>query len=184
MVGKSGKSGKKDKLDNMKHCSSLSNDPENLRGLHGLCKERLKDLGISASRGQKAKSRHFPTTPGKKSISGTPLKSSTVFGKPLRDLGPSSVILDSEDVRVPHFLVAILNYLRENIETDGLFRKAGSAGRQRTLRLDIEEAETFFIQESDKERISPLDVGSLLKQWLRELPEPLIPTRFHDTFLK
>ena len=102
----------------------------------------------------------------------------------LRDLAPSSIILDSEDVRVPHFLVAILNYLRENIETDGLFRKAGSAGRQRTLRIDIEEAETFFIQESDKDCISPLDVGSLLKQWLRELPEPLIPTRFHDTFLK
>ena len=184
MVGKSGKSGKKDKLENMKHCSSLSNDPENLRGLHGLCKERLKDLGISASRGQKAKSRHFPTTPGKKSISGTPLKSSTVFGKPLRDLGPSSVLFDTENVIVPHFLVAILKELREHIETDGLFRKAGSAGRQRALRIEIEEAETFFINEADKETISPLDVGSLLKQWLRELPEPLIPTRFHDTFVK
>ena len=37
-----------------------------------------------------------PTTPGKKSISGTPLKSSTVFGKPLRDLGPSSVLFETE----------------------------------------------------------------------------------------
>ena len=31
---------------------------------------------------------------------------------------------------------------------------------------------------------SAIDVGSLLKQWLRELPEPLIPQEFHETFLK
>ena len=29
-----------------------------------------------------------------------------------------------------------------------------------------------------------LDAASLLKQWLRELPEPLIPVQFHDIFLK
>ena len=38
---------------------------------------------------------------------------------------------------------------------------------------------------SDGENVpSALDVGSLLKQWLRELPEPLIPHKFHETFLK
>ena len=38
---------------------------------------------------------------------------------------------------------------------------------------------------SDCENVpSALDVGSLLKQWLRELPEPLIPQEFHETFLE
>ena len=46
------------------------------------------------------------------------------------------------DLQVPHFLVAILKFLRENLETEGLFRKAGSAGRQKNMRVDIEEAES------------------------------------------
>ena len=174
----------------MKHSSSLCNDAEALRGLHGLCRERLKELGINPSRHQKSKTRHFPTTPGKKamnSLSKTPSKSKqNVFGRPLRDLPPSSVIISHEiQLQVPHFLVAILNFLRSHMDTDGLFRKAGSAGRQRILRAEIEEAETFFVDNSNDENVpSALDVGSLLKQWLRELPEPLIPQRFHETFLK
>ena len=175
----------------MKHTSSLCNDAESLRGLHGLCRERLKELGISSSRAhQKSKTRHFPTTPGKKAmnpLSKTPSKiKQTVFGRNLRDLPPSSVLIDPEtQLQVPHFLVSILNFLREYLNTDGLFRKAGSAGRQKILRAEIEEAETFFIDKSNDENIpSALDVGSLLKQWLRELPEPLIPQRFHETFLK
>ena len=180
----------------MKHGSSLSNDAESLRGLHGLCRERLKELGISSSRqNQKSKTRHFASTPGKKAMNPsikTPSKSAkqSVFGRPLRDLPPSSVIISQEiQLQVPHFLVAILNYLRENLKTEGLFRKAGSAGRQRVLRAEIEEAETFFIDKAKEESkednfLSALDVASLLKQWLRELPEPLIPQRFHETFLK
>lgn len=173
----------------MKHCSSLSNDPESLRGLHGLSRERLKELGVAASRTSKSKTRHFPATPGRKSAQAqTPSSKQNVFGRPLRDLAPSSLVINSgeaqADLQVPHFLVAILKFLRGHLETDGLFRKAGSAGRQRNLRVEIEEAETFFVDTSQNETVSALDVGSLLKQWLRELPEPLIPIRFHETFLK
>ena len=175
----------------MKHSSSFSNDAELLRGLHGLCRERLKELGVSVTRSQKSRARHFPATPGKKSSNsvhnGGSNKQNNVFGRALRDLPPSSMVVEQEipfDLQVPHFLVAILKFLREHLETDGLFRKAGSAGRQKNMRIDIEEAETFFVDTEKHENVSPLDVGSLLKQWLRELPEPLIPIRFHDTFLK
>ena len=97
---------------------------------------------------------------------------------------PNSNTNYSEQLLVPHFLVAILNWLRGRLETDGLFRKAGSAGRQRAMRVEIEEAETFFVEENEDSAVNALDIGSLLKQWLRELPEPLIPIRFQDTFLK
>lgn len=30
----------------------------------------------------------------------------------------------------------------------------------------------------------PNDVASLLKQWLRELPEPLIPNYMHDLYIR
>ena len=89
------------------------------------------------------------------------------------------------DVLTLKFPILLASRGRGRLETDGLFRKAGSAGRQRGLRAEIEEAETFFVEEDNEEvTVSALDIGSLLKQWLRELPEPLIPLRFQDTYLK
>ncbi len=176
----------------MKHCAVLCNDPDGLRGLHGLAKERLRELGVTVTKHKEKKIKAFPATPGKKSgppplpgsASVSKTKPKNVFGRPLRDLKPSTAIIHDNDVTVPHFLIAILDHLRKHLNTDGLFRKAGSAGRMRVLRGEIEEAETFFVSEELAETMSALDVASLLKQWLRELPEPLIPVRFMDTFLK
>ena len=72
------------------------------------------------------------------------------------------------------------------LSTDGLFRKAGSSARQKKLREEIEAAETFDCTslEGLDISLSSLDCASVLKQWLRELPEPLIPVRLHDVFLK
>ena len=106
--------------------------------------------------------------------------SHTVFGKAIEDLKPACCIFTVEDgageeiiVKTPNFLVSILKFLRDHLETEGLFRKAGSTGQTKALRLDVHELETFFIDDFDDN--TPHDVGNLLKQWLRELPEPLIP---------
>ncbi|KAG9351875.1 hypothetical protein JZ751_023126 [Albula glossodonta] len=56
---------------------------------------------------------------------------------------------------VPRFLVDACEFLSLHLHTEGLFRKTGSLSRIRALR--------------------PCDVASLLKQFLRELPSPLIP---------
>ncbi len=55
---------------------------------------------------------------------------------------------------------------------EGLFRKSGSAARQRSLRAELEATENWRSSLADA---SPLDVAAVVKQWMRELPEPLLP---------
>ena len=92
------------------------------------------------------------------------------------------------EVTIPHFLSSIVAYLDrpECLETDGIFRKAGSSARQKKLRQEIEVIQTFdhtALADIDIS-LSSLDCASVLKQWLRELQEPLIPVRLHDLLLK
>ena len=134
----------------MKHISSLHDDDESLHGLHGVCCDRLKEFGICTSTlFQKPKSEQFQTTPNK--TASKPKPKQNVFGIDLKDLLPSAVIIDPENqLQVPHFLKATLNYLQDHLDTEGLFRKAGSKRNQRILRNEIEEAESFCIDTSDQ----------------------------------
>ena len=96
--------------------------------------------------------------------------------------------LNRYEVTIPHFLSSMMKYLirPECLNADGIFRKAGSTARQKKLREEIEIAETFDCTSLEGLNLclSALDCASILKQWLRELPEPLIPTRLHEVFLK
>jgi len=174
------------------HCCEFAEDLQKFQNLRTHCRDRLKDLGVTINR-TRSKSLQsllvFSRSLNKKSSRRPSLQSShTVFGKAIEDLKPACCIFTVEDssreviVKAPNFLVSILKFLRDHLETEGLFRKAGSTGQTRALRLDVHELETFFIDDFDDN--TPHDVGNLLKQWLRELPEPLIPIMFHDTFLK
>jgi hypothetical protein len=82
----------------------------------------------------------------------------------------------------------MLNYLGSTtcLTTDGLFRKAGSSARQKKLREEIEVSDTLdhTSMEGLDVTLMALDCASILKQWLRELPEPLIPARLHEVFMK
>ena len=88
---------------------------------------------------------------------------------------------------MPTYIVHTNHAFRKNIETEGLFRKDGSQFRMKALKHEIEELETFVIENRDEaasEEETTLDAASLLKFWLRELPEPLIPARFHQPLLE
>ncbi|KAA0704090.1 Rho GTPase-activating protein 11A [Triplophysa tibetana] len=76
---------------------------------------------------------------------------------------------------VPQFLVEACGYLSLHLHTEGLFRKTGSLSRIRALRADLEQRKTFF-RPPHADLLQPCDVASLFKQFLRELPSPLIPT--------
>ena len=139
----------------MKHISSLHDNDERLHSLHGLCSDRLKVFGIFTSAlFHKLKSEKIEAIPNENASKHK--SSQNVFGLDLKDLLPSAVIIDTENqLQVPHFLKATLNYLQDHLDTEGLFRKAGSKRNQRILRNEIEEAESFCIDTSDQ--------GNLLK---------------------
>ena len=92
-------------------CSSIAHDPDMIQALHTLVRERLRsdyDITSKISKKQTGTGSKFPTTPGRQRSSsagpqpkhGLPRnggsKNSTVFGRALRDLAPTSTILDVE----------------------------------------------------------------------------------------
>ncbi|XP_016394697.1 uncharacterized protein LOC107728896 isoform X2 [Sinocyclocheilus rhinocerous] len=95
------------------------------------------------------------------------------FGRDLRLL-PQHELSDMGGT-VPQFLVEACGYLSQHLDTEGLFRKTGSLSRIRGLRADLEQGKPVFLP-SHASLLQPSDVASLIKQFLRELLSPLIPT--------
>ncbi|CAI5780821.1 rho GTPase-activating protein 11A-like [Podarcis lilfordi] len=67
------------------------------------------------------------------------------------------------------FLVDACELLRPHLHVEGLFRKCGSMTRIKALKARLEAGERCLAM------ALPCDVATLVKQFLRDLPEPLIP---------
>ena len=121
----------------------------------------------------------------------------TLFNQPLEllDTEPALIMVeteieDSKDsvvpvyakgdvmVQVPVFIAQSCQAILKGVHTEGLFRKAGSSCRQREIKKQLEKGEGV------KPIHDVVDLANILKQFLRELPEPLIPYQLHDIFLK
>ncbi|XP_038583268.1 rho GTPase-activating protein 11A-like isoform X1 [Micropterus salmoides] len=100
---------------------------------------------------------------------------SKVFGVPLENV-PRQYI--PEFGLVPCFLVDACSFLLERARTVGLFRKPGSLPRIKTLK------DKLNCQEGCLSTAHPYDVATLIKQFCRELPEPLFPTELHTALLE
>uniref|UniRef100_A0A8D2L7M1 Rho-GAP domain-containing protein n=1 Tax=Varanus komodoensis TaxID=61221 RepID=A0A8D2L7M1_VARKO len=79
---------------------------------------------------------------------------------------------------IPCFLVDACKYLEEHIHTEGLFRKSGSFVRLRTLKSKLDQGEDCL------STAQPCDVAGLLKQFFRELPEPILPSDLQEALIK
>ncbi|XP_038597391.1 rho GTPase-activating protein 11A [Tachyglossus aculeatus] len=97
------------------------------------------------------------------------------FGTPLCTLPHVTV---PEFGHVPSFLVEACTSLREHIHTEGLFRKSGSVVRLKALKSKLDQGEPCLAS------APACDVAGLLKQFFRELPEPIVPAAFHEALLK
>uniref|UniRef100_A0A670XUL8 Rho-GAP domain-containing protein n=1 Tax=Pseudonaja textilis TaxID=8673 RepID=A0A670XUL8_PSETE len=79
---------------------------------------------------------------------------------------------------LPCFLVEACQYLEEHIQIEGLFRKSGSVVRLKTLKNKLDKGEKCLSS------ALPCDVAGLLKQFFRELPEPILPYKLQEALIK
>ncbi|XP_035023401.2 rho GTPase-activating protein 11A isoform X2 [Hippoglossus stenolepis] len=100
--------------------------------------------------------------------------STKVFGVSLEILP----YYNMESGSVPSFLVDSCMNLLAHVDTEGLFRKSGSVIRLKALRAKLDAGEECL------STALPCDVAGLVKQFFRELPEPLLPAELQEAFLK
>ncbi|NWI91744.1 RHGBA protein, partial [Pitta sordida] len=79
---------------------------------------------------------------------------------------------------IPSFLVETCEYLEEHVHTEGLFRKSGSLVRLKALKSKLDQGENCL------SAALPCDVAGLLKQFFRELPEPILPPHLQEGLFK
>uniref|UniRef100_UPI0037E9232B rho GTPase-activating protein 11A isoform X1 n=1 Tax=Semicossyphus pulcher TaxID=241346 RepID=UPI0037E9232B len=103
-----------------------------------------------------------------------PSSSIKVFGVSLESLP----YYNMECGTVPSFLVDACMQLMAHVDTEGLFRKSGSVIRLKALRAKLDAGEECLSS------ALPCDVAGLVKQFFRELPEPVLPTDLQEAFLK
>lgn len=71
---------------------------------------------------------------------------------------------------VPRFMLLACQLIQKDSKCEGIFRKTGSIQKQQAMKEQLERNSTF------NDKINVIDIANLLKTYLRELPEPLIPT--------
>ncbi|XP_075982984.1 uncharacterized protein LOC142981163 [Anticarsia gemmatalis] len=102
----------------------------------------------------------------------------TVFGAPLVKVPSCSVICCGSTLSVPMIVTEMSSVLRSNAHVEGLFRKAGSQNRQKDIKRLLDAGGCV------SEGHHPIDVASVLKLYLRCLPEPLISAEVQDLLLR
>ncbi|CAH0594328.1 unnamed protein product [Chrysodeixis includens] len=102
----------------------------------------------------------------------------TVFGAPLAKVPSCSVICCGSTLSVPIVVSEMSSVLRSNAHVEGLFRKAGSQNRQKDIKRLLDAGGCV------SEGHHPIDVASVLKLYLRCLPEPLISAEVQDLLLR
>ncbi|KAL6074990.1 Rho guanyl-nucleotide exchange factor [Balamuthia mandrillaris] len=102
-----------------------------------------------------------------------------VFGRPIEEVlqNDANSAPQGTKVIVPRVLEMCVNYLTKVIETEGIFRVACVNSLLLSLKAQIDTN----IDETDLDAVEdPHAISSLLKCYLRELPEPLLTFEFYE----
>ncbi|XP_044263931.1 rho GTPase-activating protein gacJJ-like [Tribolium madens] len=127
--------------------------------------QELRKLGIKCR----------PKKPKQQNIKAT----RKVFKVPLRSLSTETVTLKTgQQIAVPKLVHELCSFILAKVSTEGLFRKEGSKVRQNEIKLLLNGGGAV------DSNYHIIDVAALLKMFLRELPEPLIPYGYHELFLR
>ncbi|KAK7489373.1 hypothetical protein BaRGS_00019317 [Batillaria attramentaria] len=103
-----------------------------------------------------------------------------LFGVPLQVLVEQDQKRDPS-VKVPLIFQAMVSYLeKEALEVEGILRVPGAVTRVKQLRHELEEK--FYAGTFNWSEVTPNDCAALLKQFLRELPIPLLTYDYLEAF--
>ncbi|PRP81374.1 hypothetical protein PROFUN_11061 [Planoprotostelium fungivorum] len=112
----------------------------------------------------------------RKTRSRQPTAQSKVYGIPIdavRDKNSASLL--------PPILWECISYIEaKGLTAEGVFRVSGSIAEVTSLKKDIDEGKSGIIYQCDSVHV----VSSLLKMFLRELPEPLLLSQNYDQFIE
>ncbi|ESO84455.1 hypothetical protein LOTGIDRAFT_236248 [Lottia gigantea] len=143
---------------------------DHVHRLRQLAEQDLREKGIKLPKSKKTKKLNTSRGPNQDGL----MSASNIFGNYLSHV-PCVYVGDCG--YVPKFLVDAEEVIVANITQEGIFRKSGAISRQKELKQQIEEGKSF----SDA---NVNDVTGLIKQFYRELPEPLFTSVYHDTFIR
>lgn len=98
-----------------------------------------------------------------------------------RHFGVEVSALTSDSNPIPIVMEKLLEYLEmHGLYTEGIYRKSGAANRMRELKQSLENDPSSVKLEN-----YPIHtITGILKQWLRELPEPLMTFSQYNDFLR
>ncbi|XP_032223242.2 rho GTPase-activating protein 7 isoform X3 [Nematostella vectensis] len=97
-----------------------------------------------------------------------------VFGVPM------SVVLQRSGQPLPRPILCAINYLQRTcVESVGIFRKSGGKQRINNLKDMMEDNP----EHTDFEGMSPYDLADMLKQYFRDLPDPILTSKLAETFI-
>ncbi|KAK9869240.1 hypothetical protein WA026_002991 [Henosepilachna vigintioctopunctata] len=138
-------------------------------------KDEIKEIAIQDLRRMGVKYRRKKAKPTVQEVKKT-LK---CFKVDLSLLPTQLVTLsDGQQLVVPIVVHDLCSFILKKIDTEGLFRKEGSKSRQNEIKLSLNAGCRI------EDDYHVIDVAGILKTFLRELPEPLIPVMFHEYFLR
>lgn len=98
-----------------------------------------------------------------------------------RQFGVELYRLTSEDRTVPLVVEKLINYIEmHGLYTEGIYRKSGSTNKIKELRQGLDtDAESVNLDDYNIHVIA-----SVFKQWLRDLPNPLMTFELYEEFLR
>jgi RhoGAP domain len=104
-----------------------------------------------------------------------------VFGRPLVEVaqGQNASRLCPG---VPHVVVECIELVRcAGLSLEGIFRISGNAADVTALKARVDKEPNFSFHEA---KVAPHDASTLLKQYLRELPSPVLTTELFDEWIE
>ncbi|MGH0154332.1 UNVERIFIED_CONTAM: hypothetical protein FKN15_026894 [Acipenser sinensis] len=158
-------------LQEVENGSDLDSTGNSLNEQEALSSRQRRDSGVGASLTRS--SRAVPKF--MKRIKAPDYKDRNVFGVPLQ------VNVQRTGQPLPQCIQQAMRYLRSQcLDQVGLFRKSGVKSRIQALRQMNESCTNSVSYEGQ----SAFDVADMVKQYFRDLPEPLLTSKLSETFLQ